>query len=79
MITAALIRDLLCAAPFQPFRIHLVDGSHHDILRHGTAYVMRQAVRVGVNPDADGIVERFVTCPLEQVSRLEPLPEPVAG
>jgi hypothetical protein len=79
MTSPYAVRDRLHASPFQPFRIHLLDGSYHDIVRLGTAYVMRTAVRVGVNPDAAGIVERFVTCPLEQVSHLEPLPEPVAG
>lgn len=79
MITAALIRELLQARPFQPFRIHLKNGTHHDITRHDMAIVTRTTVEVGLNLDADGFVEYFAPRALDQISHLEPLPEPVSG
>jgi len=31
MISTTRIREYLTAAPFRPFRVHLSDGSYHDI------------------------------------------------
>ena len=62
MITAKQVRDLITANPFKPFRIHLHDGSHHDVTNRDMAIVERNTIDIGVNMDPDGIAEG--TCPL---------------
>jgi len=76
MITAQQIRELLHARPFKPFRICLSDGTHHDITHHDLAWVTRNTVEVGMNPDAEGFAEYVARCSLLHITRVEDLPEP---
>jgi hypothetical protein len=76
MITARQIRELLHARPFKPFRICLSDGTHHDITHHDLAWVTRNTVEVGMNPDAEGFAEYAARCSLLHITRVEDLPEP---
>ncbi len=78
MITAKQIRELLHARPFKPFRIYLSDGTYHDITHHDMAWVTRNTVEVGVNPDAEGFAEYVARCALLHITKVEDLPEPVA-
>jgi hypothetical protein len=78
MITAQQIRELLHARPFKPFRICLSDGSYHDITHHDLAWVTRNTVEVGMNPDAEGFAEYVARCSLRHITRVEDLPEPAS-
>ena len=78
MITAKQIRELMQVKPFQPFRIHHSDGSHHDITNHDMAFVGRNTVEVGLELDPDGFAEYFTRCSIMHITKLEDLPEQVA-
>lgn len=43
------------------------------------AIATRSTLEVGINLGPDGFVDYFAPRSYEQISRLEPLPEPVAG
>ncbi len=79
MITAKQIRELIQAKPFRPFRIHLSDGTHHDITNHDMAFVGRNTVEVGLNLDPDGFAEYFTRCSILHITKLEDLPESVTS
>jgi len=71
MITAKQVRDLITANPFKPFRIHLSDGSHYDVVNRDMAIVERNTVDLGVNLDPDGIAEKLVRCAILHIAKLE--------
>jgi len=71
MITAAHIRELLEARPFQPFRIFVSDGSRHDVPHPEFAWVFGSRIFVGVPSDEPGGVVKQLS--LLHVSRIEPL------
>jgi hypothetical protein len=77
MIVAKQIRELLNTQPFRPFRIHLSDGSHHDITNHDMAFVGKNTVEIGLNLDPDGFAEYFTRCSILHITKLEDLPESV--
>ncbi len=60
--------------PFQPFRLHVSDGSSYEIRQQwGTMVVARGTVFIGVDPDEDGFPERMVHVAPEAITRLEPI------
>jgi hypothetical protein len=71
MFTAKQIRDLLTAKEFKPFRLHLSDGTAYEITNHDMALVAHHTVEIGVNPDPEGIAERFVRCAIMRITRIE--------
>ena len=73
MFNAEQIRELLKTKPFRPFRLCLSDGSAYEITNHDMALVSRSAVEIGVHPDPNGIVERFVRCAILHITRVEDL------
>jgi hypothetical protein len=79
MITAKQIRELLHTKPFRPFRVCLSDGTYYDIANHDMAWVTRNTIEVGLNPDTDGFAEYVARCSILHITKLEDLPEPVAG
>lgn len=75
MITAKRVRDLITANPFKPFRIHMSDGSHHDVTNRDMAIVERNTIDIGVNLDPDGIaggLVRFSILHIVKLADLEP-------
>jgi hypothetical protein len=73
MFTAQQLKQMVDAEPFKPFRLHMSDGAAYDISNHDSAMVARNSIEVGVNPDPDGIVERFVRCAIIHITRIEEL------
>jgi len=73
MVTALQIRKRLNETPFRPFRIHLSDGSSHDVPNHDAAFVSRQGVEVGIDQDEHSIPGRVVFCAMLHISRIEDL------
>lgn len=67
------ILTFLRATPFEPFRIHLSDGTSFEIRHPELAIVERSKVIVGVpGPRGpDGPVERTVFCALLHITRAE--------
>ena len=71
---AKLILERLRKEPFEPFRVHLKDGTHHDITRFGVANVTRRDLTISIGPYREEIIgTRFVYCYVEDIVRLEPL------
>jgi hypothetical protein len=79
MITAKQIRELLEGRPFRPFRICMSDGTHRDLLHHHMAWVLKGTVEIGINLDADGFAEAATRCSILHITRLEDIPQAVAG
>jgi hypothetical protein len=67
------ILRFLRARPFEPFRIHMSDGTTFEIAHPELAIVERSTVLVGVpGPQGpDGPVERTVFCALVHITRAE--------
>lgn len=67
------ILKLLRKRPFDPFRIHLSDGSAFDVRHPELAIVERSTVVIGVpGPEGlEGPVERTVLCSLVHITRAE--------
>jgi hypothetical protein len=73
MITAKQVRDLVTANPFRPFRIHMSDGSQHDVLNRDMAIVERNTIDIGINVDPDGIADGLVRCSILHIVKLADL------
>ncbi|HZM02444.1 MAG TPA: hypothetical protein VFC44_05435 [Candidatus Saccharimonadales bacterium] len=73
MFNALEIRALLTAKDFKPFAIHTSDGTRYDITNHDMMLISKNAVEIGVAPDATGIAERFVRCAILHITRIEEL------
>jgi len=69
------ILELLRGEPFQPFLIHLSDGSSYSVLHPAMAIVERSIVLVSLpaerSPDAPA--DKTVRLSLLQINRLEPI------
>ncbi len=61
------------AKPFRPFKIHLSDGKSFEISNHDAALISRSSIDIGVDPDPDGIAERFVRCAIMHITQIEEL------
>ncbi|MCY3017827.1 MAG: hypothetical protein NTW87_02180 [Planctomycetota bacterium] len=73
------ILNLLRKRPFQPFRLHLSDGSHYDVKHPEMAIVSRTALAVGVpSRRKEGMAERVDIVSMLHVVRLEVLEPAVA-
>ena len=70
---------LLRKRPFEPFRLHLSDGTVYDIRHPELAMVGRSTVLI-FTPAAGhpGVFERYDTASLLHVVRLEPIEPPTA-
>ena len=66
------IRDQMEQSPFVPFRIHISNGSHFDILHPDFLLLSRTAAHIGVNVE-DHLPERIVRVGLLDITHLEPL------
>jgi hypothetical protein len=71
MFTALHIKERMNKNPFKPFRIHLSDGSHYDVINHDIALVKREGIEIGINLDDDAIPGKFVTCSMLHINRIE--------
>ena len=74
MITAKQLRALMHANPFKPFRVHLSDGSHHDVLNHDAAFVEAGTLDIGVDLNAEGFAQDIIRCSILHITRIQDLP-----
>lgn len=74
------VLEHLHTRPFEPFRIHLSDGTHFDVRHPDLCMVSRSTFYVGV-PDRRirGAVMRMIHCSLLHVTRIEPVNGHAAG
>ena len=73
MFTAKDIKELMESKPFKPFKIRMSDGSSYPIPNHDAAMITRNFVEVGINPDADGILEKVTRCSILHITQIEEL------
>ena len=81
------LRNLIKAAPFRPFRIHLTNGQRYEVRYPDLAMVGNSEVIVGFpksENDLEPMFDRFVILGLLHIVNLEPLaagtpPPPVAS
>jgi hypothetical protein len=57
--------------PFQPFRIHLRDGRHHDVCHRHVSLVLRSSVLI--DRAETGGPDRLVTISVDEVESVEPV------
>ena len=67
------IRDYLRRQPFQPFRVHITDGTAYEVRHPEMAYVDRMTMIVAVEIGEDELPERSIHIDPRHVARLEPL------
>ena len=74
MITLSRIRNYLGAAPFQPFRIFLSDGSYHDVPHPEFAWVVGSRLLVAERKKGEPADEPWIKeLSVLHVTRVEPL------
>jgi hypothetical protein len=71
-VNSEQVREHLRKQPFEPFRIHMSDGSSYEIPHPDFAWVTRREVMVGV-PPTDKIPEHAVYCDPLHITRIEPI------
>jgi hypothetical protein len=65
----------LRAAPFQPFRVFLSDGSVHDVPHPDFAFVSTNHFIIVKDVNSAGTPRRTVMCDPVHVTRIEPEPQ----
>jgi hypothetical protein len=63
--------ERLRTQPFQPFRIYLRDGRHHDICHRHVSLVLRSCLLID-REESSG-PERLLTIAAEEVEAVEPV------
>ena len=61
------------AAPFQPFRVYLSDGSAYDVYDSQHMFVTHREVVIGLDPGPEHLPRRSVYCDPIHITRIEPL------
>jgi hypothetical protein len=69
------IRPWLQRRPFKPFRTHLSDGRHYDILHPEFVLLLRTRLEIGLADDSTSLIpNRAEDCFLLHIVSLEELP-----
>jgi hypothetical protein len=79
MFTASQIKERLGEKPFRPFRIKMSNGEMYDIKNHDAAWVLRNAIEIGLDPDAEGFALKTRRCALLHIASIEDIPTPQAA
>lgn len=68
------IRERIRRQPFEPFRLHVSDGSRYDVLHHDFALVFMRSVTIAVGaPTADDYPAKSVDIDPLHITRIESL------
>ena len=71
MFTAKQLKDRMDRTPFRPFRIRMSSGESYDIPNHDAAWVLRDSVEIGLDPDAEGFVAYTRRCSILHIAVIE--------
>ena len=74
MFTATQLKERMEGKPFRPFRIKMSSGDVYDVKNHVGAWVLRNAIEIGLDPDADGLVSLVRRCAILHIASLEDIP-----
>jgi hypothetical protein len=69
------IKTHVKAEPFQPFRIHLSNGSYYDVRHPEMIMVGASEVVIATRLRPDGVAGEFAYCRPLHITHLENLPE----
>ncbi len=67
-------KSLLEAQPFEPFRIVMSSGESYEVRHPEMAKLMRTKLMIFLDPDKEGIADRFRMCSLLHVTTVELAP-----
>ena len=76
MFTARILKDRMEQKPFRPFRIRMSNGEAYDVPNHDAAWVLRDSVEIGLDPDAEGLVALTRRCSILHIASIEDIPIP---
>ena len=80
MIPARRVQKLLATTPFKPFRVHLSDGSQHDVPHPEFAWVFGGSLFVGIAGTSGKPEDTFAEeLSILHITRIETLPTAKAG
>ena len=74
MFTAKILKERMEQEPFRPFRIRMSNGEAYDIPNHDSAWVLRDSVEIGLDPDAEGLVALTRRCSILHIASIEDIP-----
>ena len=60
--------------PFRPFRIKMSSGDTYDVRNHDAAWVLRNIIEIGIDPDAEGFASQTRRCAILHIASLEDIP-----
>ena len=71
MITATQLVERMKEQPFRPFRVCLSSGQSFDVPNHDVAFVKKNTIEIGIQLDADSVIEKTVTCSILHIASIE--------
>jgi hypothetical protein len=66
-------KSLMEARPFEPFRIVMSSGESYEVRHPEMAKLLRTKLLVFLDPDKEGIADKFRMCSLLHVTVVEPI------
>lgn len=72
-MTPETIQKHLLLDPFQPFRVHLSDGTSYDVRQPEMALVLQREVIIALPEPGEQIPRNHVYCDLLHITRIEPI------
>jgi hypothetical protein len=79
MFTAGQIKKRLDEKPFRPFRIKMSNGETYDIPHQDAAWVLQNAIEIGLDPNAEGLALNTRRCSILRIASIEDIPESKAA
>lgn len=76
MFKPSQIKERLEEKPFRPFRIKMSNGETYDIPNHDAAWVLRNAVEIGLDQDAEGFALKTRRCAILHIASIEDVQTP---
>ena len=71
MFTSNQLKERMQEKPFRPFRIKISNGESYDLKNQDAAWVLRNAVAIGMDPDTDGFVSNTRRCAILHIASIE--------
>ena len=72
-MTPETIQKQLLHQPFQPFRVHLSDGSAYEVRQPEMVLVMQREVIIALPKPGEQFPKELVYCDLLHITRVEPM------
>ncbi len=74
MFTANQLKERLDEKPFRAFRIKMSNGESYDVPHHDAAWILQNAVEIGLDPNAEGIALNTRRCSILHIASIEDIP-----